>query len=222
MSCKALKVMITHAWERCASMAEHTPDIDALAFEWSASPVYCPAQTSVQARTVHQGISIAMPMYVMDRLHAQDGWSGQVAPSLVRRQAPPRHQLAGHLSSQRQNAALLGSGPVRMRTVNGTHCVSGPREAPEDNSIAARSLITQMETVKVQSAELRHFGVEREWGDTHIMALKSRVRMQSGPPRPSCHSPLSGVWTPTSVAVPCLTTSCELTLRQPSGGIRLW
>jgi hypothetical protein len=59
-----------------------------------------------------------------------------------------------------------------MRTVNGTHCVSGPREAPEDNSIAARSLITQMETVKVQSAELRHFGVEREWGDTHIMALK--------------------------------------------------
>jgi hypothetical protein len=45
-----------------------------------------------------------------------------------------------------------------------------------------------METVKVQSAELRHFGVEQEWGDTHIMALKSRVRMQSGPPRPRAQS----------------------------------
>jgi hypothetical protein len=152
-----------------------------------------------------------MPMYVMDdRLHAQDGVVGTSCPILVRRQSPPRHQLAGHLSAKAKTA-LLGSGPVRMRDGQREHTAFPVTQRREGfNSIAARSLITQMETVKVQSAELRHFGVEREWGDTHHGAQESGADAEwAAKTELSVHCQEFGR---PSVAVPCLTTSCELTL----------
>jgi hypothetical protein len=162
-------------------MAEHTPDIDALAFEWGCVARVAQRRHLFKLAQCIQGISIAMPMYVMDdRLHAQDGVVGTSCP------------IPWCAAKALLDISWLGISPAKAKlrfwdrdlsaceTVNGnTLRFRSAQEAPlKDNSIAARSLITQMETVKVQSAELRHFGVEREWGDTHIMALKSRVRMQ--------------------------------------------
>jgi hypothetical protein len=136
---------------------------------------------------------------------------GQVAPSLVRRRQALLDISWLGISSQGKNCAS-GIGTCPHETVNGNTLVFPQyRRRLEGQQHQARSLITQMETVKVQSAELRHFGVERS-GETRT-SWRSRVGCGCRVGRQDRESQsIVRVWTPTSVAVPCLTTSCELTL----------
>jgi hypothetical protein len=151
-------------------MAEHTPDIDALAFEWSASPVYCRRHLFKLAQCI-QGISIAMPMYVMDdRLHAQDR-SGTIAPSLVRRQAPPRHQLAGHLQPKAKRFWDRDLSACGRST--GTHCVSGHGRGAM--KLQHRSAVVDHTDGDRESAERGAAPLRRRTGVGRHASWRSRV-----------------------------------------------
>jgi hypothetical protein len=181
MSCKALRAMSSHAWEKCAALAECQPPLRVLAARWNCVCRGAMRQHVYGLVSVKLRGSRSMPAHVLDTwLERQPGTVGDSCPI--------PWKAARFLLDVSWLAITFDKASQRFWDRNLDQCeyvtnntlrFSSALAAPlKDTTEDVKYLVERMASLKQQSGAMLAQGAQRQWGDTDIDVIEKVVAMR--------------------------------------------